>query len=156
MIVEIGVEGTSSNMDSSSARKRKHDEDMAGFEDVHLEHEGKAVVAISTEDTRDSQRWQSSMPSLSSFPHLTHLDLHKNRYITELDSSVTTLVHLKLLKLSQCSKLGRLPDKIGDLKNLEVVSRQWQSNALTWGVNRCLFKDHTDLSHSPSMMPTTA
>lgn len=109
---------------SSTARKRKHGDDLEeAFKDLHLGVKDDAVVLISSQDTRDCYRWKdTSMPSLSGFPFLAQLDLHKNRYITQLDASVTALTHLQILKLSQCSRLKRLPENLGDLKSLEVVS----------------------------------
>jgi len=60
---------------------------------------------------------------MADFPDLRTLDLHKNRYITTLHSSVTILRQLKILDLAQCSRLQALPENIGDLSNLEVVSK---------------------------------
>ena len=96
-------------------------DDGGNVEGVQLEYDGETVVAITSKDTRDAERWRETMPSLSGFPGLTELDLHKNRYITTLDPSITSLSHLKVLKLSQCSRLGELPSSIGDLKSLQVV-----------------------------------
>ena len=119
---------------ASPVRKRKFSEggeplnevqceDGENFNGLLFQHDGDFVVAISSKQTRDSERWRINMPSLASFPHLTILDLHKNRYITSLDSSVADLSQLKILKLSQCSRLRHLPEDIGSaLVNLEEVS----------------------------------
>lgn len=110
---------------SLSPCKRKRDDDddddEGGIVGIQLEREGQVVVGISSRCTSDAQRWRETMPSLAEYPNLAQLDLYKNRYITSLDASVTTLTQLKVLKLCQCAKLRELPAKIGSLTRLEVV-----------------------------------
>lgn len=108
-------------MSLSPSKRKLEDINDEGFEGVQLEFQGESVVVVSSRETRDMQRWRQNMPSLAKFPHLTELDLHKNRYITSLDPSVTTLAQLKILRLSQCSRLRELPASIGSLTNLQVV-----------------------------------
>ena len=112
---------------SLSPSKRKlesHDDEQLreGIDGVKVEfRQGESFRVMSSRETRDVERWRGSMPSLSDYPGLTELDLHKNRYLVTLDPSVTTLTQLKILKLSQCSQLRELPDTIGSLTNLEEV-----------------------------------
>ena len=114
---------------SLSPSKRKLDDDneedrgKGGMDGLQFELDGESstVVGISSRFTMDVQRWRETMPSLVMYPHLTQLDLYKNRYITSLDPSVTTLTQLKILKLVQCAKLRELPANIGSLTRLEVV-----------------------------------
>ena len=102
--------------------KRKIDESVdEAIEGVQLEYKDGVVVGLSTKDTLDSQRWRASMPSLAGLPALTRIDLHKNRYILQIDDSITKLSLLKTIKLSQCSRLQELPTEIGALTQLEVV-----------------------------------
>ena len=106
-----------------SPRKRKIDEDGEGLDGVQLEYKGNSVTAISSKETRDCDRWKGTSPDLSKFPNLAVLDLYKNRYIASLHPSVATLTHLKILRLSHCSRLRELPSDIGGLTNLEEVRR---------------------------------
>ena len=108
-------------MSLSPSKRKLEDDSGEGIQGVQLEFQGESVVVISSRETRDVQRWRENMPSLTRFPHLTEVDLHKNRYITSLDPSVTTLTQLKVLGLSQCSRLRELPATIGSLPNLQVV-----------------------------------
>jgi Leucine-rich repeat (LRR) protein len=105
-----------------STRKRRLEDSDDELDGVELEYTtGDVVVSLSSEGMRDLQRWKV-MPSLEGYSQLTHLDLHKNRYMTQLDASVTKLSALKVLRLTQCAQLCELPDTIGNLTNLEVVS----------------------------------
>lgn len=104
-----------------SSRKRKVGADGEDIEGVQLFYEGESAVTLSAKETRDTERWRDGMPSVARFTDLTTLDLHKNRYITQLHPSVTTLKHLKILDLTQCSRLVSLPDDLDSLSNLQVV-----------------------------------
>jgi Leucine-rich repeat (LRR) protein len=107
---------------SLSTRKRRLEDSDDDLDGVELEYAtDDVVVSLSSEGMRDLQRWKV-MPSLEAYSQLTHLDLHKNRYMTKLDASVTNLPALKVLRLTQCAQLCQLPDAIGKLTNLEVVS----------------------------------
>jgi len=106
---------------SSPTQQRKIGDDA--FIGVQFEYDGECIVIISSKSTKDSVRWRGTTPSMADFPDLRTLDLHKNRYITTLHSSVTILRQLKILDLAQCSRLQALPENIGDLSNLEVVSK---------------------------------
>lgn len=108
---------------SLSSRKRRLDGLEKEFEGAEYEQDDSdEVVTISTRNTPDYNRWRGTTPSFSQYPLLTRLDLHKNRYITALDPSVATMTHLKVLNLSQCSQLQKLPEGIGALVNLETVN----------------------------------
>lgn len=78
------------------------------------------IIALSTRQCLDASRW-ITMPSLASFQNLKELDLHKCRYIRQLDASVCDLVNLETLILTRCEKLVTLPEGIGRLKNLREV-----------------------------------
>eukprot|EP00977_Amphora_coffeiformis_P003746 scaffold742_cov165-Amphora_coffeaeformis.AAC.22 len=106
---------------SAPTRKRKIGDDA--FSGVQFEYEGESIIlAISSKNTPDTQRWRGTMPSVAAFPDLRTLDLHKNRYITFLHSSLTTLNQLTILDLTQCSRLQALPEDIGALSSLEVLN----------------------------------
>lgn len=79
-----------------------------------------AVVSLSTRDCLDSDRWHT-MPSLDAFATIQTLDLYKNRYITSIEP-IMALSQLKSLSLTRCSALRTLPEEIGKLQHLEVVS----------------------------------
>ena len=114
---------------SSPNRKRKIGDDA--FSGVDFEYEGESIVAITSKNTQDALRWRGTMPSVADFTELRTLDLHKNRYVISLHPSVTTLKQLKVLDLTQCSRLQALPDDIGALSSLEVVSKHRLPNTLT-------------------------
>jgi hypothetical protein len=78
------------------------------------------IVAMSSRDSTEINRW-ITMPSMARFPYLKELDLHKNRYIRQLDESICDLSSLETLILSRCEKLVSLPEQIGKLKNLREV-----------------------------------
>jgi hypothetical protein len=80
-----------------------------------------SVVYLSTRHCIDADRW-SKMPSLNRFSALAILDLHKSRYIAELDESVGNLVNLNQLVLTRCSNLRMLPPTIGNLRNLTELN----------------------------------
>jgi hypothetical protein len=93
---------------------------MNGAE-IEIEKGTGAVVSLSTETTPDCNRWEM-MPSVSEFASsLIVLNLHKARYIERLHSSVSQLIMLKKLVLTQCDRLATLPIEIGNLKSLEEV-----------------------------------
>ena len=79
------------------------------------------VVALSSRNSLEVNRWVT-MPSLASFQNLKEIDLHKSRYMRQLDASVCDLVNLETLILTRCEKLTCLPEDIGRLKNLREVS----------------------------------
>lgn len=79
------------------------------------------VVEMSTLTSPDTNRWRT-MPSLHGLDSLTVLDLSRSRYLTELHPSVTDLKNIKTLSLVGCTGLVSLPDDIGKLKSLEIVS----------------------------------
>jgi hypothetical protein len=79
------------------------------------------TVALSSRHSLEAFRW-IKMPSLASFQNLKELDLHKSRYMHQLDASVCDLVNLETLILTRCEKLNSLPEDIGRLKNLREVS----------------------------------
>ena len=69
------------------------------------------VVYLSTRKVSDSDR-SSTVPSLEALKDsLLVLDLHKSRYLRELDASICNL----------CTNLISLPDSIGNLSNLTEV-----------------------------------
>jgi hypothetical protein len=78
------------------------------------------IVALSSRQSLEVNRW-ITMPSLASFQNLKELDLHKSRYMRQLDASVCDLVNLETLILTRCEKLVSLPEGIGRLKNLREV-----------------------------------
>ena len=78
------------------------------------------VVCLSTRTCNDEDRW-IEMPSLSQFPNLLILDLHKSRYLTTLDGSVGDLKDLQRMILTGCKSLRTLPQAIGNLKQLTEV-----------------------------------
>jgi hypothetical protein len=78
------------------------------------------IVAMSSRNSTEINRW-ITMPSMARFPYLKELDLHKNRYIRQLDESICDLSSLETLILSRCEKLVSLPEQIGKLKNLREV-----------------------------------
>jgi hypothetical protein len=83
------------------------------------------VLSISTRACLDMNRWQSDgrqMPSLEKFTKLQQLELDKDRYLHHLHESVTGLRGLQSLLLTRCSRLQSLPQTIGQLGNLQVVS----------------------------------
>ena len=82
---------------------------------------GGTVVALSSRNCLDIHRW-TAMPSLASFSSLKELDLHKSRYMRQLDASICELEGLETLILTQCEKLSSLPEDIGKLKSLKEVS----------------------------------
>jgi hypothetical protein len=81
------------------------------------------IISVSTRACLDINRWQddSQIPSLENFTQLQHLELDKDRYLTRLHESVTTLKDLQSLVLTRCSRLQGLPHTIGQLSNLQVV-----------------------------------
>ena len=79
------------------------------------------IVYLSTRKVSDSDR-SSTMPSLEALKDsLLVLDLHKSRYLRELDASICNLSNLTHLLLTRCSNLTSLPDSIGNLSNLTEV-----------------------------------
>jgi hypothetical protein len=84
----------------------------------------KPILSICTRSCLDMDRWQedAQMPSLEKFTQLQHLELDKDRYLTRLHESVTTLKDLQTLVLTRCSRLQSLPLSIGQLGKLQVVS----------------------------------
>ncbi|KAH0711325.1 hypothetical protein KY289_007284 [Solanum tuberosum] len=54
--------------------------------------------------------------------HLTNLHLHGLKNLVSLPSSICKLKGLVRLNVSECSKLERLPEEIGDLENLESLA----------------------------------
>jgi Leucine-rich repeat (LRR) protein len=80
------------------------------------------VIHISTQSCRDVERWKL-MPPISDEYHSTllTLDLSRNRYLTQLHSSVGLLAKLQKLILVRCESLEALPESIGNLKALEVL-----------------------------------
>jgi hypothetical protein len=86
---------------------------------VYKKH-GK-VVYLSTRKMCDSDR-SSTMPPLEVLKDsLLVLDLHKSRYLKELETSICNLSTLTHLLLTRCSNLKALPDSIGNLSNLIEV-----------------------------------
>lgn len=79
------------------------------------------LVALSSRNCLDSNRWVS-MPSLASYENLKELDLHKSRYMRQLDASICSLLNLETLILTRCERLTSLPEEIGRLYNLREVS----------------------------------
>jgi hypothetical protein len=79
------------------------------------------VVSLSSRHCCDVDRW-TTMPSLEQYGSLKELDLYKCRYIQQLHESVCGLEKLEILILFRCEKLKSLPQEIGQLKNLRVVS----------------------------------
>ena len=89
-----------------------------------VDQETGEPVSLSSRFCRDSERWKdTTTPSLEEFFSLQTLDLHSSRYIHSLHDSVCTLTNLKVLILSKCDRLQKLPDAIGNLVNLEEVRR---------------------------------
>jgi hypothetical protein len=80
------------------------------------------VVSLSSRQCHDVDRW-ITMPSLEQYGSLKELDLYKSRYIHQLHESVCGLENLETLILVRCEKLVSLPQEIGRLKNLRVVSK---------------------------------
>jgi hypothetical protein len=78
------------------------------------------VVCLSTRRCSDEDRW-NEMPSLSQFPYLLVLDLHKSRYLTTLDDTIGDLKHIQRMMLTECKKLRTLPPTIGNLNHLIEV-----------------------------------
>lgn len=97
-------------------------EDDEGFKGVVLmvDPASGEAVSLSCRNRRDVDRW-TIMPSLSRYPSLTSLDLHKCRYLKDLDDSIGQLSNLRRLCLTQCERLVRLPETIGQLRNLQEV-----------------------------------
>jgi Leucine-rich repeat (LRR) protein len=99
------------------------EEDWAMVESGELKgmkFEKGAFPSLSSESTRDIDRWQK-MPSVEEYPSLKKLDLYKSRYIEHLHDSVCGLAHLEVLSLVRCENLKCLPEKIGNLENLQVL-----------------------------------
>jgi hypothetical protein len=79
------------------------------------------MVSLSARHTKDADRWLT-MPSLEHYSaSLKDLDLHKSRYLIELDPSVCSMIHLERLILTRCDRLRTLPRDIGQLTNLKEV-----------------------------------
>jgi hypothetical protein len=78
------------------------------------------VLKINTSLCRDTERWKL-MPPLDEYQSLSHLDLHKSRYLKVLHPSVGKLTNLQCLSLTRCESLEYLPDSIGELRHLEEV-----------------------------------
>ena len=78
------------------------------------------IVALSSRNSSETSRW-TTMPSVSRFPKLKGLDLHKNRYIRQLDLSLCDLSCLDTLILTRCERLMSLPEQIGNLRLLREV-----------------------------------
>lgn len=92
-----------------------------GIEFMVYKKEGK-VIYLSTRKMSDSDR-SSTLPSLDALKDsLLVLDLHKSRYLQELDVSLCNLTNLTHLLLTRCSNLKALPDSFGNLCNLTEVS----------------------------------
>ena len=96
---------------------------MDSFQDTALmvyKKHGK-VVYLSTRKMPDADR-SSTMPSIDALKDsLLVLDLHKSRYLQELDASICNLSTLTHLLLTRCSNMKSLPDSIGNLSNLIEV-----------------------------------
>mmetsp|Transcript_23788 Transcript_23788/g.33259 ORF Transcript_23788/g.33259 Transcript_23788/m.33259 type:complete len:177 (+) Transcript_23788:92-622(+) len=96
-------------------------EDSPGV-NAMVDSESGNVITLTTSHCRDDDRWET-MPTLESYSQLETLDLTKNRYIKELDSSITTLTNLRSLILKQCESLKSLPTDIGLLQQLQEVRK---------------------------------
>ena len=118
-------------MSNGANRKRKvlakedvsHEGELNGLL-VEVDEEG-SVVSCSTRGVRDEDRWENNMPSFERFPCLRELDLFKSRYIQTVHESTCQLEHLTTLRLTRCSRLRSIPATIGQLQNLEEVSRRF-------------------------------
>lgn len=96
-------------------------EDVHGLKSVVDKKSGTIVHSLSSQDTRDVDRWLI-MPSLAGYSSsLKKLDLYKNRYMKELHESVCDLSNLEFLSLVRCERLSTLPDRIGNLQNLREL-----------------------------------
>ena len=94
---------------------------LEGTSFVVYEKHGK-VVYLSTRNVPDSDR-TSKIPSLEVWrDSLLVLDLHKSRYLREVDASICNITTLTHLLLTRCSNLKSLPDSIGNLTSLTEVS----------------------------------
>lgn len=99
------------------------DEDKDPFQGITLmaDRNTGRIVLLSTRTTKGADRW-SVMPSMEQFKNsLLVLDLHKSRYLRNLDPSIGDLAFLDRLLLTRCSSLRELPDTIGKLSNLTEV-----------------------------------
>ncbi|KAG5574496.1 hypothetical protein H5410_054630 [Solanum commersonii] len=56
---------------------------------------------------------------------VTELDLSGMKNLAKLSCSIGKLKHLVMLNVSNCSKLSSLPEKIGDLENLEILDAKY-------------------------------
>ena len=92
---------------------------------ISIDRNSGLVVSLSARRCQDANRW-NSMPSLDEHQSLKMLDLHKMRYMKELNASVCNLVHLEKLILTRCESLTCLPKEIGMLRNLKEVSMNSQ------------------------------
>lgn len=81
------------------------------------------VEILSTRNCSLLEESSNGMPSISEFPDLEILDLHKSSHLRELNSSICDLVRLRKLILTRCCALERLPPLLGALKNLREVCR---------------------------------
>lgn len=124
---------------SGSNRSKENDDSFAGVA-LMAEKKSGHVVFLSTRKSPDADRW-SLMPSLECFKDtLQVLDLHKSRYLQELNGSIGDLRQLRQLMLTRCSSLKRLPNSIGNLSNLTEVgdisdfwcTSQWPVRSLSF------------------------
>jgi hypothetical protein len=88
---------------------------------IQIDKKTGHVTSLSTRRCKDANRW-ITMPSVEHHSALRELDLHKSRYLRELDVSICTLVNLKTLILTNCERLTTLPTFIGQCVNLQEVS----------------------------------
>jgi hypothetical protein len=123
-------------VNDNSAHPNNSNDDWAMVDDFKEFAEGdlKGLTYVSSsqtltsEHTRDHDRWYI-MPSLATFSHsLRVLDLYKNRNLRELHPSVCDLVQLEVLSLKRCESLQSLPANIGNLKRLHTLDLMDASN----------------------------
>lgn len=97
--------------------------DGGEFDGCTVEIQRNSAVALSTKSCRDQQRWEN-MPSLNQYrTTLEVLAIHDSRYIRSLHESLVQLSNLKKLVIFGCSRVTALPNDIGELSQLEEVSK---------------------------------
>jgi len=99
------------------------DEKVVGFQGLRYAKDptNGVIIALSSRNSEEKSRWMTKMPSMEGFGQLKELDLHKNRYIRQLDDSICNLVFLQTLILTRCERIQRLPEQIGNLQHLSEV-----------------------------------
>ena len=102
------------------------------------------IVSLSTSRCNDCDRWKDVTPPLSDFPALVVLDLDRSHYLKTLHESVGNLKHLKVVNITRCTRLERVPGSICGLASLQEVSVCDESlqadNSPLLNYNSCLLR----------------